>query len=31
MRHQITLRTWIERLKNGDFEAMNVTAQIEAK
>lgn len=30
MRNKITLRTWIERFKNGDFEAADVASQIEA-
>lgn len=30
MRNEITLRTWIERFNNGDFEAKDVTTQIEA-
>jgi len=30
MRNEISLRTWIERFNNGDFDAKDVTTQIEA-
>lgn len=30
MRNAISLRTWIERFNNGDFEAKDVATQIEA-
>lgn len=30
MRNEISLRTWIERFNNGDFEAKDVAVQIEA-
>ena len=30
MRSEITLRTWIERFNNGDFETKDVATQIEA-
>lgn len=30
MRNEISLRTWIERFNNGDFDAKDVATQIEA-